>query len=79
METIEKLVPTTPRYKPTTRKMIQQPAPHRKVSQKPLPSIHKYNTRSAKTYDEATLPRVGQANIIYKGTPLNIHEIFPEK
>ena len=30
-------------------------------------------------YDEATLPRVGQANIIYKGTPLNIHKIFPEK
>ena len=54
-------------------------AQHRKVHKQPLPSKHHYNTISSRGHDEATLPRVGQANILYKGTPLNIHEMFPEK
>ena len=59
METIEKLVLTTPPYKSSTKTTSQQSTLHRKVPQKPLPSIQKYNTMLAKAYDEATLPRVG--------------------
>ena len=72
MKQIEKLVPTTPLYTPK----IQQSTIHKKEQQKPLPHLHKYNTRTSKVDDEATLPRVGQANIIYKGTPININEVF---
>ena len=75
MKTIEQLVPTTPPYTPTRNKTAQRS----KVHTTPLPSIHHYNTRASRGHEDATLPRVGQANILYKCTPLNIHEIFPEQ
>ena len=43
--------------------------PHSTVS-------HKYSTRAAKRYNEATLPKVGKANIIYKGTSMEINKIL---
>ena len=79
METIAKLVPTTPPYRPNTTKLIQLSETQRKVPHKPLPNIHKYNTRAAKAYNEVKLPRVGQAKIVYKGAPININEVFTKK
>ena len=83
MEGLKELVPTTPPFTTVqnqrsevtryTTKSTRQNKAH------PKHHAHKYNTRAAKEYDEATIPRVTIANAAQPDTSVSIHEVFPAK
>ena len=80
MELIKQLIPTTPLYSPLISHHLPTSTTTKPTNKQSSPTtFHKYNTRDTRRYDEAKLPRVQEANIVYKGTIINFNTIFPQQ